>query len=300
MGGVMSIIYKNEVESVTLRLYVSGVLTDASSDPTLTVKTRAGDFVASPDVLQDSEGVYSAIIGPSITDVSTDLVLTWEYDLAGETVVRNERMTVVQPYLSVSELTSLAPTETEYDMLKAAEAYARHQIDSFCGQHFYPYNDTVFARGQGDNILTLTQRVVRVDRINVNDVVVYDATDVNVNDFGAAVNISPTSKALIIASEQYLTYDPIHWSAGKFASGTRYDVTGVYGWDYIPDAVNQAAMLLVNDFFCKESNWRNRFVESISASDWRIVFNDGAFNGTGNSSADSILQPFIAVNWAVV
>ena len=67
------------------------------------------------------------------------------------------------------------------------------------------------------------------------------------------------------------------------------------------DQVKEAAKLLVNDYACAEQTYRDRYLTSMTAADWRIQFHSGAFLKTGNVRADQLLRDFVLKGgWAVI
>lgn len=285
----MNTLYNDSVEKVTLNLYVSGEETDATGTPVLTVKNRVTNtLLSTPTITKTGTGKYYGVIGPPVTEANGQLLLTWSYTLAGNSVVNTESIDVVEPYIEMNEILDIAPAGTTYQQAQAAERYSRHAIDAYCGQRFTSYNDTCYAIGQGHSTLPLTQRVLSISSINVDGLPVYIPGSLT-NEIVGVPSVSPTGKGLRLKAAE-----------SEWKDGVRYDVTGIFGWTSAPQTITDAARLLVNDFFCKESIWRNRYVESISASDWRIVFSSEAFTGTGNSTVDKILEPYCSLNWMVI
>jgi hypothetical protein len=293
----MHTIYKGESEPVTLSLFAYGQATDATGTPVLVVKDTAGATLLTPSVTRTEVGEYYAEIPWTLTNNFTGVLrLHWTYTLDGETGTKIEDYAVIVPYLSLKQINSVSPADASYEQLRAAEMYARFSIDAYCSQVFHPYADNIFAYGQGKDVLSLTKRILSIDSISVQGEVYYDNST---NEWGQPIEISNTNKAIRLMGDP--ADDIPGWSAtGVFNNGTRYDVAGTFGWESPPAEVSAAALLLVNDFFCKEAPWRNKFVTSISASDWRVVFNPEAQRGTGNATADRILDPLVSSNWIVI
>lgn len=294
----MRVVYKGESEPVYLNLFSGGAATDADSLPTLTIKDGAGDTLATPTVTKVSTGKYYAEIGFDVTSAHLTLTMVWGYTLNAVSGTRTEIVEIVNPYLTISELYEVAPEGTSYEEVKAAELYARLLIESYCGQKFHPYQDTIFSYGNDKDILLLPQRIIALESITLSGEVLYDASE-SVNIFERDIELSSTAKAIRIIEGDTSdpTYEPGY---SYFKDRQRYDVEGTFGWDDVPAAVKAAAALIANDFFCRESSWKNKYVKSISASDWRIVFDPEVTRGTGNATADRILDPFISYNWAVI
>jgi hypothetical protein len=80
-----------------------------------------------------------------------------------------------------------------------------------------------------------------------------------------------------------------------------YYITGTWGWKFVPSEVKEAARLLVNDFASGDTIYRDRYLTSMTAADWRIQFNSGAFAKTGNVRADQLLSNYVLTRgWAVI
>jgi hypothetical protein len=96
-------------------------------------------------------------------------------------------------------------------------------------------------------------------------------------------------------------HNPNHVSLNTFKDGNIYTVDGNWGWEEVPAAVKEAAKLLVNDYACADAQYRDRYLTSMTAADWRIQFNSGAFKGTGNVRADQLLSDFVVTRgWGVI
>ncbi len=85
-----------------------------------------------------------------------------------------------------------------------------------------------------------------------------------------------------------------------FRDDVQYNITGLWGYHDVPEDVRQAARLLVADYSCDESLWRDRYINAIKAGDWRIDFNGEAFQGTGNVVADQILAAYRRTSLVIV
>lgn len=79
-----------------------------------------------------------------------------------------------------------------------------------------------------------------------------------------------------------------------------FEITGDWGYKTVPAPVKEAARLLVNDYACSESAYRDRYLESIKAADWRLQFSSRAWESTGNARADMLLSEFVMLDWAVI
>jgi hypothetical protein len=95
-------------------------------------------------------------------------------------------------------------------------------------------------------------------------------------------------------------FAPVLYGHNRFVDGVEYVVEGVWGYQDVPGDVKQAARLLVQDYSCDESLWRERYIDSVRAGDWRFEFNAQAFAGTGNVQADQILSGYRRATMVVI
>lgn len=95
-------------------------------------------------------------------------------------------------------------------------------------------------------------------------------------------------------------HNPNHVKMGQFEKRI-FDINGVWGYEEVPQRVKEAAKLLVNDYACGDAAYRDRYLTSMTAADWRIQFHSGAFAKTGNVRADQLLSDFVLQRgWAVI
>lgn len=79
-----------------------------------------------------------------------------------------------------------------------------------------------------------------------------------------------------------------------------FEIKGNWGYKTIPAAVKEAARLLVNDYACSEAAYRDRYLESIKAADWRLQYSSRSWESTGNVRADQLLDEYVLMDWAVI
>jgi hypothetical protein len=96
-------------------------------------------------------------------------------------------------------------------------------------------------------------------------------------------------------------HNPNNVKIGSWSDGYEYEVTGTWGWEFVPQPVKEAARLLAADYADPDSEYRDRYLTSMTAADWRIQFHSGAFQKTGNVRADQLLSQYVLKSgWAVV
>jgi hypothetical protein len=293
----MKQIYVNTTEKVYLKIYQDGVPTDSDYNPTYSVTVvGSGNTPRTGTAVHESTGVYYVLTELDESLLECQISVTWQYTVSGETSGKTDYINVVTPYVNFYEMKAKFPDETNAEV-ENAELFARYMINNYTGQSFGKRSDIIKMHGNDKEVLVLPQRIISLTEIKLEDEVVWTPS---VNDFGRNVEITDTNYGL-----RAYKFDEVPvWSDGPSSTVWNkykwYSLSGVYGWEQVPDEVNFVAQLLVEDYFCKETAWKKRFVEQINASDWRIVFNQKQFQGTGNFFADQILSDFRSINMVAI
>lgn len=293
-------------------LYVSyNDIPQSASVPTYILKDyNTNQVIRTGPAATVSEDVGHYQIQINSTDTSIDRVLevTWNYELAGVPTTNKEIINVSTPYASVSEIIdeleiSIDNTDPRYfpiGKLYNAERMARFQINAHVGHNFGRRAGSLYAYGTDKSILTLPERMISVSKLEQNDEIRYD-TATNFNNLGYGIQLTETSMGLRIVdtTADGLVYYPntgINPPLGMFPSASRYKITGVIGYEYVPVEVTQAAILLVNDHLYNDGLWHSRYIDRIDTGEMQIRLRDAAFRGTGNLLADNLLEKFKNIN----
>lgn len=292
-------IYRGTSDLVELRVYRDGVQVAADALPTVTV-TRNGTVVATGTATADGlPPRYTFRLGLGLTNTEGSLRVDWTYTLDGATGTKSEVVEVVTPYVTIDEIREAYPqlANKSYDELRDMERRVRTTINSYTNQSFGSVTGTVRVYGMDRDILPLGRRIYRLDSIAVNGTPVdLAAVPITINESGYA----------ILHSRQHLTSDikkdivfP-NISNQYFRYSTVYEITGAFGWESVPADINLAAKMLIGDYFCNDSNWRNKGISSVRAADWRFEFGDQAFAGTGNLDVDRILDAYRPFDMVII
>lgn len=209
--------------------------------------------------------------------------------------IRKEYAHVVTPILPLYEVKEILETTDDAEAIRV-EAAVRHVIEVFCSQKFEYFSGTRTYYGSGNVYLTLTERLIAVTDIN-------NITSLNVNIRNDGFILIPKG----VEDVKWSTYqsygpiiDPYTHHKGLFHKNTSYAINGEWGWRAVPDPVQEAARLLINDYACADSAYRDRFIVAMTAADWRIQLHPGAYIDTGNVRANQLLTPYKVSRISVV
>jgi len=296
----MEQIYLNTTEKLYLKVYVGGTLTSADGAVSVVVKDSEGTTLRTVTASAEAPGVYYIYTLLAETANEQTLTYTWSFSINSEVATKVDTVQVVTPYVSIGDIKALNADAT-YEEIKYAEAFARLNIDAYTGQNFGKRVSQVNMHGNDQNVLVLPHRIIRIDEVLVDDTLVW-AADPPYNEFGKNLDITDTNYGIhATVSEFSATFDEGYYSLGNtWRKNRKYTVNGLYGWETPPEEVSYAGKLLVDDYFCKETAWKKRFVEQINASDWRVVFNQKQFQGTGNFYADKILDRYRSIGMVLI
>jgi hypothetical protein len=302
------------------RVFWKGETVNADSLPTVNLYDSISNTLVYSDTAEASEtdiGVYNLFPDLSITDSAKELKAEWVYEVEGYPVSKIHDVSIIQPYTDISQsIDSLGlgsdysdPNHKTYSELIDAEKYARKVIEKYTQQKFYIYEDTSVVYGAGTDVLSLPNRIEKIDQISVNDILLIDNIN-NVNNWGIPVQITESNfgirvnRANMLDNAVYtangMVPPTINDYAGLFNKDARYTITGKYGWSSVPSDVEIACIELMKDYFSKDKVWRNKYIKSISTFDWQFDFNSSTFSGTGNNYVDQLLLPYVTSKMVLI
>lgn len=264
-----------------------------------------GALVSAVRFERDGEVVSTAVSTPTpipykITRLDGPFTVVWTYTVEGETYTRIDEHNVVTPLFSKTDLTA---SDEQFEALTDAkvvtlERYIREIVESYTGQSFGYREGKVVVYGNGDTVLNSPARILSLANVNsglrpVNSGFSLEAIGRNVN--GVNIKIPAEEEAAfggVIERPYNLT--------GTFTNNVAYQIEGTFGWKSIPEDVKTAALLLAEEFSCDESLWRDRYIKSVRAADWRFDYSEQAFSGTGSLAADQLLAKYVVTRMVVV
>lgn len=296
----MKQIYVGSTEKVYLNVFLDGALINADSPPTFSLTIVGSDADARTGTsINESTGTYYFLTDFSEVEIEQTLRVEWTYLVSTDSYTRVDYISVVTPYANFADLRDLAPVGTSDLELENAELFARYMINNYTGQNFGQRLDAVKMHGSDRATLVLPYRIIRLDSIEDEEELVWQR-DPEINDFGKNVEITDTNYGLrlwkydnVPVWSEFVNYP--YWSKSRY-----YTLSGLYGYEDVPDEVEYCARLLADDYFCKETAWKKRFVQQMNASDWRVVFSPKQFQGTGNFFVDQILSDFRSINMVAI
>ncbi len=268
---------------------------------------------------------YHVVLTMADTQNDGRLVVNWEFSIDAVEVAKADHFDVVTPYLTISEVNDIWPEASAEEAVEV-EAAVRHIINAHTGQSFgYATDITLNVEAHGEDALKLPRRLVRLTGLATLTAVLNPNSAIIVSDGwyikkGWSEEVSTLETDSVYWEGEWVanTVDPGEPGYEKSGHGSiihsprrgpnptpwkndyPFAVTGDWGYEFVPMPVKEAAKLLINDYACAEILYRDRFLESIKAADWRLQFSSQAWMATGNVRADQLLSEFVLLQWAVI
>jgi hypothetical protein len=326
-------IYVNSNSPIKTKIYWQGELVTADSsvvadiydvtedpaiDPALNPATLIDSFTANE--LEVDPGTYQVVLPFSYFSRNRKFKIVWNYEINSEEVSHITYTSVVTPYANIAEVIDdlnygSDPTDPNYKTyhdLQMAEKYARKIIENYCNQLFYLYDDVQIAYGSGTDLLPLPFKLFQLHELYGNDILlINNVSNPTVNNwlfnpiisetgFGIRVDRTGTlDNTVYIANGMVPPTINDSDGYGAFRKDVRYRVQGRFGWETVPDNVEEACTVLMGEFFNKDSVWKNKYIKNIQTFDWQFEYDTAVFSGTGNAYVDQLLNPYV-VNGMVV
>lgn len=306
------------VKITTHDIYGLPTTPDSNLNPTVKIKDPDTDQVLLQSVASlvdtDYPGDYEFIIPVQFVEYDRTLKIEWSYSVDGSQVTETDFVYVVTPYSTIDEIVSelgfsMRPEDANYysyDKIRSAARIARMTINTELGFSLQKESKTVTAYGDGADVLIIPEKIISINSITENDELVIDSTN-NYNIFGFDVEITETGYGIRVVPpnpgddiDEQEEFDYTGLSRGRFRDGYRYEITGVFGWSYIPVEIKQCMYLLINDLLCNDSLWRSKYVKKINSGQMSVELSSQSFNGTGNALVDSILQKFKMIQAVII
>ena len=201
---------------------------------------------------------------------------------------------IVRPYVNP---TTKGDTASDISAYADNEELARAIIDSIVGEGFYYKKKVLNFTGTGSDYLPIWDDVKKVLTVYENNKLVTDRTYEVTSDKTAIVekstdNINRAESApLVLPSASSDSLDPQFIYRG-FGKTWDYRITVEYGHTSVPSDIVKATEMLVHDIECGKLDYYKRFISSYNTDQYRIQFDKGLFEGTGNILVDKILSKY--------
>lgn len=209
---------------------------------------------------------------------------------------------VVRPYVDPN---TKGETATDVEEYRKNEELARAIIDSIIEDGFYYKKKAYSISGLGADILPVWGDIKKILKLYENNVLIFDAD--NPDDYlihyevaNGGLGIQEKTTEIINRNESAPTLLPaagsdmldLNFVYRGFPRSFDYLVVGEFGYKKIPSDIVRATELLVEDISCGRLDYYKRYISDYNTDQFKIKFDAGVFDGTGNILVDKILSKY--------
>jgi hypothetical protein len=211
-----------------------------------------------------------------------------------EDIVFDDTYEITRPYVNPSTKGS---TASEISAYADNEGIARAIIDSIVAEGFYYKKKVLKFEGSGSDYLPIWDDVKKILSVYENNMLVEDREYEVSPDKTAIIeksidNINRAESApLVLPAASSDSLDPQFVYRG-FGKTWDYRITVEYGHTSVPSDIVRATEMLVHDIECGKLDYYKRFISSYNTDQYKIQFDKGLFEGTGNILVDKILSKY--------
>jgi hypothetical protein len=264
------------------------------ADITVTITDMADLSILISTFTESSSGELLEISLPGKYDSAYRVEIAKDLGTSDEQILQDETYEIVRPYVDPA---TKATTASDIAAYAVNEEIARAVIDSVIPEGFYYKKKVLHFEGSGSDFLPIWDDVKKILSVRENNLLVEDRQYEVSSDRTAIVeksvdNINRAESApLVLPAAASDSLDPQFVYRG-FGRGWDYLITVEHGYTTVPSDIIRATEMLVHDIECGKLDYYKRFISSYNTDQYRIQFDKGLFEGTGNIIVDKILSKY--------
>jgi hypothetical protein len=211
---------------------------------------------------------------------------------SGSQLVYAGGIDVVRPYCDLNVVISKLGVNNAKGVM--AEKVARKIIESEAGKFTFVKKQKEVI-GMGMDYLPIDERIQSLHMLYENNRLVFDSA--NPEDFEREFKISIDKSAIVQEHEHVnrMQYPKVWRDRAlgiDFPSGFDYVVDGEFGYRVVPEDIQEACEILMQDTLSDNLRYVNRYIEKFDNTEFNITFSKNYASGTGNLIVDKILTKY--------
>ena len=282
------------------------------SDPTSNIVSVSlyhefGSLVSGPiNATRSSAGVYTITYGQAASGIyilnsAGKHRADFTYTISGTSYTQSQYINVYTPYYNADTFFDDHPEleDDYYDKFDFLEKKVRNIINTFCGQSFDYYPDKYFIlNGNGKRTLHLPIPITSLSKVTLNigdddETVLHDVTDATLNNIEKMREPTNFNASYWVQwKNSWLDSIQTLLVSTKFNENDDYKIEGDFGWEYVPNNIEQAAELLLVDMMTDDSEYRRHGIHSVDMDTLRYTTKSTFYETTGNIDADILLMDY--------
>jgi hypothetical protein len=248
-----------------------------------------------------STGVVSITSSGQTAYIDLPSTIDGEYEITVDEFA--EIVSVVRPYV---DPTTKGDTATEIAEYRKNEEIARAIIDSIVNDGFYYTKKYYSTTGLGADYLPIWTNANKLLKLYENNVLVFDISEPELYTvqygltkdkfaikelYSDTFNRNESAPILLPAAGSDVL--ELNFAYRGFPRGFDYSAVLEVGYKKIPSDVVRATEMLVDDISCGKLDYYKRYIADYNTDQFKIKFDSGVFEGTGNIIVDKILSKYM-------
>lgn len=273
-----------------------------NTDVTVTVSAPSTEYEYTILDMADSSITTDSAVSSSASKITISLPATYDNTYTISIDDDEYIVDIVRPYVDPN---TKGDTATDIEAYRKNEELARAIIDSIVDDGFYYKKKTFATVGLGADLLPVWDDIKKLLKLYENNVLVFDSSDpdsytIKYEVDKARFGIQELTAETINRNESAPTYLPaagsdmleLNFVYRGFPKGFDYLVVGEFGYKKVPSDIIRATELLVEDIECGRLDYYKRYIADYNTDQFKIKFDAGVFDGTGNILVDKILSKY--------
>lgn len=209
---------------------------------------------------------------------------------SASSIVMADGIDIVKPYCDISSLANKLGITTAQTI--QSEKVARKIIESEAGRFGFVRKQKELY-GMGMDYLPIDEPIQNLYYLYENGELIYDYEDSTLQDYKISVDrTSIVTAANPVNKMEYQRVWRDRFLDTDFTSGFDYLVDADFGYRTIPEDIQEACELLIQDIASNNLRYVNRYITEFDNNEFKVKFSDGFQSGTGNLIADKILSRY--------
>jgi len=206
-------------------------------------------------------------------------------------LVASDGVEVVKPYCDITSVKNKLGITTAQAI--QVEKVARKLIESEVAGRFNFQRKQKEVYGMGLDYLPMDEKIQTLYYLYENGVKIYDYEDSDLQEY--KISTDKTSIVTSVVQVNKMEYKYVwrdRYLDTDFFSGYDYLVDADFGYRVIPEDIQEACELIMQDIANDNMRYMNRYIEEFDNNEFKIKFGKGTTTGTGNMIADKILAGY--------
>lgn len=208
----------------------------------------------------------------------------------GANLVISTGVDVVKPYCDITSVKNKLGITTAQAV--QIEKVARKIIEAEAGRFDFVRKEKEII-GMGLDYLPVDEKISTLYYMYENGELIYDYEDQDLDDY--KISVDGTSIVTSVVEVNKMNYKYVwrdRYLDTDFTSGYEYVIDADFGYQVVPEDIQEVCELLMQDISLNNMKYSNRGIQEFDNNEFKIKFAKGYADGTGNMIADKILAKY--------